>query len=100
MNVLLAGVVAVVNNILTIYLIVLFAAAVLRWVRADESSGIVRTLYVITDPPARWLARKFPKLVVRSGMSVIDLSPAILMVGIGCIKILLDHLYTYLRMGA
>ena len=97
MNMMLAGVVAVLNYILTVYLIVLFANAILRLVRADPTSPIVRMIGVVAAPPALWLVRKFPRLVVHSGMQSMDLSPAVLMIGIGCVKILLDHLYQYLR---
>ena len=99
MNVLLAGIVAVINYILSVYLIVLFANAILGMVRADPSNSIVRMVGVVSDPPAHWLARKFPGLLVQSGMQTIDLSPALIMIGIGCVKILLDHLYQYLRFG-
>lgn len=97
MLILLKGIFEVIDYILGLYLILLFASVILRMVRADTSNPLVRGVYVLTDPPARWLARKFPRLLVSSGDGyMMDLSPTVLMVGIGCIKVFLPYLLQFL----
>ncbi len=80
--------------VIRIYTFILLASAILRLVRADETSGIVRMVHVLCDPPARALTRRFPRLVIRSGHQVVDLGPIVLLVGLGCVIIALGHLKT------
>ena len=94
---LLIGVFAVIDYILGIYIFLLFISVILKMVRADSGNPLVRGMYALTDPPSRWLLRKFPKLYMISndGMAM-DLSPTVLMVGIGCIKVFLPYLRDFL----
>lgn len=89
-------IIQILDYLLSAYLFVLFANAIVRLVRADPSNGIVRFLSALADPPARALLRKFPKLLLRNGPDLMDLSPLVLMLGIGALKIVLGNLQTYL----
>lgn len=94
---LLKGLFVVIDHVLGIYLLLIFISVVLKMVRADSYNPLVRGLYVLTDPPARWLTRRFPRLVVASGDGhYIDLGPTVLMVLIGCIKVFLPYLLEFL----
>lgn len=89
---LLVGVFQVIDYLLGIYLILLFISVILKMVRADSSNPLVRGVYVLTDPPSRWLLRKFPKLYVTSSDgSAMDLSTTVLMIGIGCLRVFLPY---------
>ena len=68
--------------VLQFYVYLLIAAVVLRLARADENSFLGKMVFTLTDPPARWLTRKFPKLVIYSSGSYIDLGPLVLLIGI------------------
>lgn len=94
-----AGLINVVIYILRFYLLALFALSILRMVRADESSPILRFLSVICDPPAQFLLRKFPRLVVRQGYQSFDLSPLILMLGVGSLTVFLETIVSRLLLG-
>jgi YggT family protein len=88
------------NYILNLYLFILFANMILSFVQADPYNSIVRTIRAVTDPPCQFLKRKFPGLVVSGGGgSAIDLSPIIVVVVIGVVRILIDHLYVYVMQG-
>ncbi len=95
----LAALLAGVNYVLGIYLFILFVHIALNFVRADPSNVIVSFISAITEPPCRFLLRKFPKLLINSRAGAVDLSPMVLMVGIACVRILLDYLHQYLRFG-
>lgn len=95
--VLIRGFFAIIDNLLGLYLILLFIALILKMVRADSYNVIVRGIYVITDPPCRWISKKFPRLIVSAGDgNYIDLGPTVLMVLIGCIRIFLPYLQEFL----
>jgi uncharacterized protein YggT (Ycf19 family) len=96
LNLLLATVVQILMYLIRIYTFVLLASAILRLVKADENNGIVRFLHALSDPPARALTRRFPKLVIRGGYQMIDLGPLILLLALGCILIALENLHRYL----
>jgi uncharacterized protein YggT (Ycf19 family) len=68
--------------LLRLYSILLFASAILRLARADETSLIGRMVFPLTDPPARALSRRFPKLQVYSSGSYIDFSPLVLIISV------------------
>lgn len=94
---LLVGIFAVVDYLLGIYIFLLFISVILKMVRADSSNPLVRGIYVLSDPPCRWLLRKFPKLyVVSNDGAAMDLSPTALMIGLGCIKVFLPYLRDFL----
>ena len=85
--------------IIRIYTFVLLASSILRMVKADETNQIVSFVHLISDPPARWLTRKFPKLLLRSGYQVIDLGPIVLIVALGALLIALGNLLQYLAVA-
>lgn len=81
-----------VTYLLKLYTFLLIAAAVLRLARADESSFIGRMVFPLTDPPANFLSRKFPKLRVYSSGAFIDFSPMVLIIAIQLLIMLIDRL--------
>jgi YggT family protein len=56
----LIGLGVVLQNILWVYSIVLFATAVVSWVSADPRNPIVRFLHSATDPLLRIIRRMLP----------------------------------------
>ena len=78
--------------LLQFYSIFLFAGAILRLARADETSIIGRMVFPLTDPPAKWLKRRFPKLVVYSSGSYIDFSPLVLIIAVQLTILFVQHL--------
>jgi uncharacterized protein YggT (Ycf19 family) len=94
--VIIVAFIKVINYLLQFYFILLIAAMVLNLVRADPSNPIVKMVTALTDPPCKWLKRKFPKLVVYSDTSVIDLSPTVLMLGVGAMQVFLTTIATNL----
>lgn len=89
---LLAFVFDVLNYLLRLYSILLFAAAILRMARADETSIIGRLVFPLTDPPANALGRRFPKLKVYSSGAYIDFSPLVLIITIEILIMLLARI--------
>lgn len=85
-----------ITYLLRLYSILLFAAAILRLARADESSIIGRMVFPLTDPPANALRRRFPKLVVYSSGAYIDFSPLVLIISVELIIMLIGHLRAFL----
>jgi YggT family protein len=56
----LIGLARVLNWLLTIYIYVLIARAVISWVSADPRNPIVRFLYMVTEPAIRAVRRMLP----------------------------------------
>jgi YggT family protein len=56
----LIGLGVVLQNLLWVYSIVLFATAVVSWVSADPRNPIVRFLHAATDPALRMIRRMLP----------------------------------------
>lgn len=50
------------NAIITLFIFVLIARAVLSWVNPDPNNGIVQFIYGITDPLLRWFRRYIPPI--------------------------------------
>ncbi len=96
LELIVATIVQILIYLIRTYSLVLLASAILRLVRADESNGLVRFIHTLSDPPARALTRRFPKLVIRSGYQIVDLGPIVLLVGLGCIIIALENLHRYI----
>ena len=48
------------NQLLWIYTLVLIGRAVVSWAAADPRNGIVRFLYIATEPPLRGVRRLLP----------------------------------------
>lgn len=99
LSTIIAAVLAGVSYILGIYLFLLFANMILSFVRADPGNGVVRFVNAICEPPCRALRSRFPGLIISSGGGAVDLSPMIVMLGIGVVRIFLDYLHDYFRMG-
>lgn len=88
---LVMGVFSVVDWILGLLLIVVFVSTILRLVRADENNVVVRSLHALVDPMTRKLARRFPKLIMVQNGMMLDLSPTVLLLSIGALKIFLPY---------
>ncbi len=71
----------VLNIVLTLYMWVVIARAVLSWVNPDPYNPIVRTIASITDPVLDWIRRRLP--VSYGG---IDFSPIIVFLAIIFLK--------------
>jgi len=67
----IAALATLVNFLLSAYMWVIIARAVISWVNADRYNPIVRFLCQITDPVLNWLRRHLPFLVVGG----IDMTP-------------------------
>lgn len=60
--------------ILSLYMIVIAAAAILSWIKPDPYNPIVRFIYQMTTPVLNWARRLMPRFLWQSG---IDFSPII-----------------------
>lgn len=78
--------------VLHFYVWMLIAAVVLRLVRADPNSFVSKMVFSLTEPPARWLTKKFPKLIIYTSGSYIDLGPLVLLIGIQILIMFIDRL--------
>jgi YggT family protein len=67
----------ILNMVLTIYMWVIIARALLTWVNPDPYNPIVRFLYNVTEPILGWVRSRVP--VVFGGL---DLSPLLVLLGI------------------
>lgn len=85
--------------LLRFYSIILFAAAILRLARADETSVIGRLVFPLADPPATALRKRFPKLVVYNSGSYIDFSPLVLIISVELLIMFLHHLKRMVGIG-
>lgn len=65
-----------INFVLTAYMWIVIARAVMSWVNPDPYNPIVQFLYRVTDPPLGWIRRFLPD------MGGIDFSPMVLILGI------------------
>jgi YggT family protein len=66
----------ILNSILTIYMYVIVARAILSWVNPDPYNPIVSFLYRITEPVLYRIRRRLPP------MGGLDLSPLIVLLAI------------------
>ncbi len=74
---LLQALAAVLNLLLTMYMWIVIARAVISWVNPDPYNPIVRFLYSVTEPVLSRLRRAFPVFAMG-----IDFSPIIVFVAI------------------
>jgi YggT family protein len=74
---LIAALAYILDMVLTIYMWVIIARALLTWVNPDPYNPIVRFLYNITEPVLGWVRNRVP--VVFGGL---DLSPLLVLLGI------------------
>lgn len=73
----ISAVATVLSIILTIYMWVIIARAVLSWVSPDPYNPIVRFIHNITEPVLHWVRIKLPV-----NFGGIDLSPIIVLLAI------------------
>ncbi|MEY4066780.1 MAG: hypothetical protein RIR26_2988 [Pseudomonadota bacterium] len=81
-----------ITSLLRLYSIFLIVGVVLRLARADESSMIGRMVFPLIDPPANYLKRKFPKLVMYHSGSYVDFSLLVLSLSIEILISFIAHL--------
>lgn len=65
-----------VNLVLTAYMWIIIARAILSWVSPDPFNPLVRFLYRVTEPVLRPVRRRMPM------MAGLDLSPMVVLLGI------------------
>ncbi len=78
---LLVALAQVLNLVLTLYMWIIIARALLSWVNPDPYNPIVRFLYNVTEPVLAWLRQRLP--LVYSGL---DLSPLLVLLAIVFLK--------------
>lgn len=66
-----------VSLVLTVYLWLIIARALLSWVSPDPSNPLVRFLYRVTEPVLRPIRRRLPMIAMG-----LDLSPLVVILGI------------------
>ena len=74
---LLVAVATIINYLLTFYLWIVIARAVLSWVSPDPYNPIVRFIYNITEPVLGWVRRRVPL-----NFGPVDFSPIIVFLAI------------------
>ena len=78
---LVAAIAQVVNIVLTIYMWVIIARAVLSWVNPDPHNTIVQIIYRATEPVLHWVRRRLPL-----NLGGLDISPIIVLLAIYFLK--------------
>ncbi len=78
---LLVALAQVLNLVLTMYMWLIIARALISWVNPDPYNPIVRFLYNVTEPVLAWLRQRLP--LVYSGL---DLSPFLVLLAIVFLK--------------
>jgi YggT family protein len=78
---LLVALAQVLNLVLTMYMWLIIARALISWVNPDPFNPIVRFLYNVTEPVLAWLRQRLP--LVYSGL---DLSPLLVLLAIVFLK--------------
>ena len=73
---LIRSIAGVVNLLLTAYMWIIIARAILSWVSPDPFNPIVRFLYRVTEPVLRPIRRRMPQT------AGLDLSPLIVLLAI------------------
>ena len=69
----LRSVAALLNLVLTVYMWIIIARAILSWVNPDPYNPIVRFLYRVTEPVLRPIRRRLPPTIG------LDLSPLVVL---------------------
>jgi YggT family protein len=78
---LLVALAQVLNLVLTMYMWLIIARALISWVNPDPYNPIVRFLYNVTEPVLAWVRQRLP--LVYSGL---DLSPLLVLLAIVFLK--------------
>jgi YggT family protein len=76
------------HQIINLYILVVIAAVILSFVRADPLNPIVQFIHQVTEPAFAWLRKRFPFLLVGN----FDLSPLVLILGLQFIDTVLVNL--------
>jgi YggT family protein len=74
---LIAALASILDLVLTIYMWVIIARALLSWVNPDPFNPLVRFLYNVTEPVLSWVRARVP--VVFGGL---DLAPLVVLLAI------------------
>lgn len=80
-NYLIIALANLINLVLTAYMILIIARAVISWVSPDPYNPIVRFLYRVTEPVLRPIRRALP-----TSQMGLDLSPMVVLLGIYFLK--------------
>lgn len=78
------AIVYVLDQLLSLYSLILFIAILITWVNPDPRNPIVRFLYSVTEPVLYQIRRRLPFVVVGN----FDLSPLVVFLGIQVIRIM------------
>ena len=78
------AIVYVLDQLLSLYSMILFVAILITWVNPDPRNPIVRFLHSVTEPVLYQIRRRLP-FVVAGG---IDFSPLVVFLGIQVIRIM------------
>jgi uncharacterized protein YggT (Ycf19 family) len=89
-------VLSILNYVLYVYSLFLVIAGVLSLVGANPYNPIVTFFRAITAPPCRYLVKRFPALLMRTGNGYLDLSPLILILVLGALMIVIQKIAFYL----
>ncbi len=66
-----------ISTVIKIYTWILIARVFISWVSASPYNPVVRTIYMLTEPPLKWIRKFIPYIPVGAGY--IDLSPIVLL---------------------
>ena len=77
-----------INLVLTAYMWIIIARAVLSWVNPDPRNPIVRFLYQATEPVLRAIRRRLPTFQLG-----LDLSPMIVLIGIWVLQRFINRMF-------
>ena len=86
----LAGVIGLIDNLLSVYLLVILARVVVSWLNPDPYNRLVQILCGLTDPPLNALRRRLPGFLWSSGL---DFTPLIFILVIQVVQIFLRNLH-------
>lgn len=94
--IIIGAILNIINYLFNLYIILLVLISILRLGGANESLPFVRGIAILTDPPAAWLRRRFPRLLVQSQGTYIDLSPFVLIILVVILQNMIPAIVTYL----
>ena len=83
------GVIGILDGLLMVYLIVVFARVVMSWLNPDPYSRIVQILCGLTDPALHAIRRWVPSFLWSTGL---DFTPLILIILLQVARLLLGNL--------
>ena len=84
---LIIDIIAIINSLLLVYLVLIFARVLLSWVSPDPYNPIVNFIYTITEPVLSQARRILPPIG-----GAIDLSPIIVIIVIQLLRSSLSQL--------